>query len=260
VTLALLELRSLARSPILWLGIALVVAGSLPDILAFWPMLEGNDAIAHDLSLWFMGFAALAAGWLGQRDRRTGAEPLVNSTPADSRAAVVCARIAAVVVTSLGGFALVFAAILAVTAVRGGQGTPDFRLYADGALLVALGASIGYGLGYVTGSRLVCLMAAPALPALNQLLLTVAFGHPDIGPEVDWGWLVPSVYEPPRSVALGFLPDIWTGHIVWLLALVLLVAGGVAVVAAHRVRARRPLLLSFVVIAVGSALAVASAA
>jgi hypothetical protein len=260
VTLTFLELRRLARSPILWLGVVLVAAGTMPDIFIFWPMIEGNDLIAHDSSLWFMGFAALAGGWLGLRDRRTGAEALVGVTPADGRATVEPARIAALLGASLTGFALVFAAALAVTILRGGGGIPDLRLYLDGALLVALGACVGYGLGYLTGSRTICLFAAPALPALNQLLLSIAFVHPDSGPEVDWAWLLPSVYEPQRSVALGFLPDIWSGHIAWLVALVMLLCGGVALVGARRAGAHRALTLSIATLVMGSLLGAFSGA
>jgi hypothetical protein len=260
VTLALFEVRRLARSPILWLGVILVTAGGMVDINAFWPMLEGNDLIAHDLSLWLMGFAALAAGWLGLRDRRTGADALVGVTPADGRAVVVPARIAALLTACLGSFALVFGAALAVSAARGGHGTPDLRLFLDGALLVALGAGVGYGLGYLTGSRTACLFAAPALPALNQLLLGIAFVHPDSGPAVDWAWLLPSVHEPQRSVTFGFLPDIWSGHIAWLVALVALVCGGVTLVASRRARARRTLTVSIAALAIGSSLATFSGA
>ena len=254
MTLALLEARRLARSPILWLGVVLVAAGTMPDIFSFWPMIEGNDLIAHDSSLWLMGFAALVGGWLGLRDRRTRADALVGVTPADGRATVVPARIAALLGASLAGFALVFAAALAVTILRGGHGTPDLRLYLDGALLVALGACVGYGFGFLTGSRTVCLFAAPALPALNQLLLGLAFAHPDTGPEVDWAWLLPSVYEPPRSVAFGFTPDIWSGHIGWLVALVMVVCSGVALVAAHRAGARRARVVSIAALVMGASL------
>jgi hypothetical protein len=260
VTLALFEARRLARSPILWLGVVLVTAGGLVDILALWPMLEGTDLIAHDLSLWLMGFATLAAGWLGLRDRRTGADAVVGATPADGKAAIVPARIAALLAGCLGSFALVFGAELVVTAVRGGQGTPDLRLYVDGALLVALGASVGYGLGYLTGSRLVCLLVAPALPVLNQLLLGIAFVHPESGPAVDWAWLLPSVYEPMRSVTFGFLPDIWTGHIAWLAALVILVCGLLTFVTARRAGARRALFLATAALALGGSLAAYSGA
>jgi hypothetical protein len=260
VTLTLVEVRRLARSPILWLGVILVTAGGMVDINAFWPMLEGNDLIAHDLSLWLMGFAALAAGWLGLRDRRTGADALVGVTPADGRAVVVPARMAALLAACLGSFALVFGAAMAVSAVRGGHGTPDLRLYFDGALLVVLGACVGYGLGYLTGSRTVCLFAAPALPALNQLLLGIAFVHPDTGPAVDWAWLLPSVYEPQRSVTFGFLPDIWKGHIAWLVALVMLVCGGVTLVASRRAQARRTLTVSMAALVLGGVLAAFSGA
>jgi hypothetical protein len=260
VTLTVLELRRLARSPILWLGVALVTAGAMPDIFALWPMFEGNDLIAHDSSLWFMSFAALAAGWLGLRDRRTGAQSLVGATPADGRAVVLPARLGALMAACFTAFGLVFGAALLVTMVRGGHGTPDLRLYLDGALLVALGAVVGYGAGYLTGSRTICLFAAPALPGINQLLLGLAFTHPDIGPAVDWAWLVPSVYEPQRSVVLGFLPDIWTGHIVWLLALVMLLCGGVALIAARRAQARRAVAGSVALVVIGVSLAASSGA
>lgn len=260
MTLTLLELRGLARSPILWLGVVLVTAGAMPDILAFWPMLEGNDLIAHDLSLWFMAFAALAAGWLGLRDRHTGATALVGVTPADGKATVVPARVGALVVASFTGFAIVFGATLVVTAIRGGHGTPDLRLYLDGALLVALGGSIGYGLGYLIGSRIVCLLGAAALPALNQLLLGVAWGHPQEAPTADWAWLLPSVYEPERSVTFGFVPDIWSGHVAWLGALVVLVCGGITLIDGRRAASRRALIASIAVLVLGGLLAASSAA
>lgn len=153
---------------------------------------------------------------------------------------------------SFTGFALVFTSALVVTVLRGGHGSPDLRLYLDGALLVSLGACIGYGLGYLTGSRIVCLFAAPALPAINQFLLSIAFAHPDTGPAVDWAWLLPSVYEPQRSVTFGFLPDIWNGHIVWLVALVVLACGGVTLFAAVRARARGMVAASVATMVVGS--------
>jgi hypothetical protein len=259
VTLALFEARRQARSPILWLGVVLVIWGGTFDNTVITPMLEGDDLRAHDAAIWLVCFAALAAGWLGLRDRRTGAEALVAVTPADGKATVVPARIAAVVASCFGGFALVFGTALAISAVRGGQGTPDPRLYLDGALLVALGGSIGYALGYLTGSRIVCLLAGPGLPAVYTLV-TYGSDFSNAGEHgfTDASWLLPAGYEPPRSVTLGFLPDIWNGHIAWLLALVLLVCGGVALVAAWRAGARRALAVSIVAVVVAGVLALSS--
>ncbi|MGH2716704.1 MAG: hypothetical protein ACRDM7_23025 [Thermoleophilaceae bacterium] len=263
MTLALVEARRLARSPILWLGVLLVIWGGTFDNSVITPMLEGDDLRAHDAAIWHVCFATLAAGWLALRDRRTGAEALVGVTPADGKATVVPARIAAVVATCFGGFALVFGTALAISAVRGGQGTPDLRLYLDGALLVALGGSIGYALGYLTGSRIVCLLAGPGLPALYTLVTYGSdFSNAPSGGGgrgfVGTSWLLPAGFEPPRSVTLGFLPDIWNGHIVWLLALVLAGCGGVALVGAWRAGARRALAVSIVVVVVAGVLGLSS--
>jgi hypothetical protein len=253
MTLALFEARRLARSPVLWLGVVLVATPAIIETRTLWPMLEGDDMTAHGVGLWLSGFATLAGGWLGLRDRRTGTESLVNVTPAHGRAAIVPARVGALVAASFGAFAALFAAVLAASALRGGRGTPDLRLYLDGSLVVALGACVGYVVGYFTRSRIVCLLMGPGLPALSVWLQS---------PE-QVRWLLPIAadqYQASRSVTYGFLPDVWSVHGAWLAGLVSIVAGGVVLFAARGVGARRTLIASSVVVLIGCVLAVPAGA
>ena len=159
-SLAPIEARHLARSPVLWLGVVLSAASVAPALWSSWPVLAGDDLLAYQTSLLLGAGAVWAGAWLALRDRTSGATDLLTVTPTApwrlwlNRLVALAPVIAAV-------FALLFAAALAVSALRGGRGMPDLRLLADGMLGMVLSGLIGVAVGWLSGSRLVAVLASP---------------------------------------------------------------------------------------------------
>jgi hypothetical protein len=212
-----IEARHLSRSPLLWLGVLLAAAVAAIELNVVWPGLAGDDLIAYRDGVAVGAGALLAGAWLGLRDRATGAAELVAVTPtAPWRLWRV--RMAGVAVVAAAAFAALFAAGLAFSAARGGRGTPDPRLLADGAAGAVLGGWVGLALGRRTGSRLLPLLAAP-------LWVAVCFFGPMLAGELDAPVqrLSPLLAWEERSAALGFLPDALWPHLGYVLGLAMLV-------------------------------------
>jgi hypothetical protein len=240
---ARIEARHLTRSPLLWLGFGLALALMTVSQLPFmsWPVLAGDDLYGYQTGYLISGGALLAGAWLGLRDRLTEAADLVTVTPT-APWRLVAARLASVAAVATGAFAVAFAIALAVSAVRGGRGTPDLRLLADGALAVVLGGWVGVAVGRRSGSRMVSLLAAPvwvagclmvgAWPAIlgGESALAVQRLAP----------LLAFNSATDRSAALGFLPDPLWPHLGYLLGLVLLVGVGLLTLAARGSSQRPP--------------------
>jgi hypothetical protein len=130
--LARIEVRHVARSPLLWLGMVLAAAFAALELLSVWPVLAGDDLLAYRNGFIVAGGALFAGAWLALRDRTSGAAELVAATPiAPWR--IWRARLAGVAGAAAAAFTVIFVAGLAVSAARGGRGTPDLRLLADGA-------------------------------------------------------------------------------------------------------------------------------
>jgi hypothetical protein len=232
-----IEARHLARSPLLWLGFALAAAGAALEMSWFLPALAGDDLLAYTSGgLLLSGGAVLAGAWLGLRDRATGAADLLAVTPT-APWRLQRARLAAVVVVAAGVFTVGFAAALAVSAVRGGRGTPDLRLLADGALAVVLGGWIGLVVGRLTGSRMVAVLAAPLWVVVGFLFVA---GPSLRGISVSVQYLSP-VLNPNHSAAYGLLPDPLWPHLGYLLGLIVLVGGMLLVLASRGSSQRVPL-------------------
>jgi hypothetical protein len=209
-----IEARHLARSPLLWLGMALAAASMAPALWSSWPVLAGDDLFAYQSSLLVGTGAAWAGAWLGLRDRVSGAADLLAVTPT-APWRLWWARLAALAAAGAAGFALLFAASLAVSAVRGGRGTADLRLLVDGALAVVLGGLVGVAVGRLSGSRLAAVLAG----VLWYLLCMFAA---DSGMSPAYRLAPALMQEGPRSVEFGFLPDPFWPHLAYLLGLVLL--------------------------------------
>jgi hypothetical protein len=209
-----IEARHLARSPLLWLGVALAAASMAPPLWSSWPVLAGDDLFAYQSSLLVGTGAAWAGAWLGLRDRTSGAADLLAVTPT-APWRLWSARLAALAAAGAAGFALLFAASLAVSAVRGGRGTADLRLLVDGALAVVLGGLVGVAVGRLSGSRLVAVLAG----VLWYLLCMFAA---DSGMWPAYRLAPALMQEGSRSVEFGFLPDPFWPHLAYLLGLVLL--------------------------------------
>jgi hypothetical protein len=229
--LARIEARHLARSPLLWLGVALAAASVAPSLWSSWPVLAGDDLLAYQSSLLVGTGAAWAGAWLGLRDRASGAADLLAVTPT-APWRLWWARLAALAAAGAAGLALLFAAILAVSAARGGRGTADLRLLADGALAVVLGGLVGVAVGRSRGSRLVAVLAG----VLWYLLCMFAA---DSGMSPAYRLSPALMLEGSRSVEFGFLPDPFWPHLAYLLGLVLL-AGLLLLNLAARGSGQRP--------------------
>jgi len=241
-----IEARHLVRSPLLWLGFALAAAGVALEMSWFLPALAGNDLLAYTSGgLPLSGGAVLAGAWLALRDQTSGAAELVAVTPT-APWRLLRARLGSVAVVTAGVFTFGFATALAVSAVRGGRGTPDLRLLADGALAMVLGGWVGMAVGRLSGSRMVSVLAAPvwvvvcflfmAGPSLRGISLSVQHLSPVLNPQ-------------HHSAAYGLLPDPLWPHLGYLLGLIVLVGALLLVLASrgssHRVPLR-PLLVAAV--------------
>jgi hypothetical protein len=240
---ARIEARHLTRSPLLWLGFGLALALMTVNQLPFmsWPVLAGDDLYGYQTGYLISGGALLAGAWLGLRDRLTGAADLVAVTPV-APWRLVGARLAGVAAVAAGVFTVGFAAALAVSAVRGGRGTPDLRLLADGALAVVLGGWVGVAVGRRSGSRMVSLLAAPAWVA-GCLMVgawpAILGGQPALAVQ-RLAPLLAFNSSTDRSAALGFLPDPLWPHLGYLLGLVLLIGAGLLTLATRGGSQRPP--------------------
>jgi hypothetical protein len=241
-----IEARHLARSPLLWLAFALAAALAALEMSWFLPALAGDDLLAYTSGgLLLSGGAVLAGAWLGLRDRVTGAADLVAVTPT-APWRLQRARLGSVAAAAAGLFAVGFAAALAVSAIRGGRGTPDLRLLADGALAVVLGGWVGLVVGRLTGSRMVAVLAAPAWVVLCFLVVA---GPSLRGLSVSVQHLAPVLNPQDHSAAYGLLPDPLWPHLGYLLGLVGLV-GALLLALASRASSQRVPLRPLLVVAV----------
>ena len=231
-----IEARHLARSPLLWLGVALGAALVAPEMSWYLPALAGDDVIVYrGGGLLISGGALLAGAWAALRDRATGVAELVAVTPT-APWRPWRARLAGVAVAVAGVFAVAFAAGLAVSVARGGRGSPDFRLLADGLLAVVLGGWVGVAVGRLTSSRMVAVLAAPVWVSLSMLV----GGQGQTEAPLTVQNLAPVLFLQNRSAAYGFLPDPLWPHLGYLLGLTMLV-GALLVAFGSRGGRRLPL-------------------
>jgi hypothetical protein len=245
-----IEARHLARSPLLWLGAALGAALVALELSWYLPALAGDDVIVYRSgALMISGGALLAGAWAALRDRVAGTADLVAVTPTAPRRPWR-ARLAGVAVAAAGVFAVAFAAGLAVSVARGGRGTPDLRLLADGMLVAVLGGLVGVAVGRSSGSRLLSVLAAPVWVALSMLV----GGQGQTEAPLTVQNLAPVLFLLNRSAAYGFLPDPLWPHLGYLLGLTVL-AGALLVALGARGEPRLALKPVLAVAAVGLILA-----
>jgi hypothetical protein len=219
------EARHLARSPLLWLGVALAVWPTALSLRSEWPTLSFGAVMAYQHGFLIGAGAVWAGAWLGLRDRVSGAADLVTVTPT-APWRLWRARLASIAAVAAGAFALLSAAILAVLAADGGRGAPDLRLLADGALAVVLSGLVGVAVGRLSGSRLVAVLAGPVWFLLCMFAADAGFSPAHR--------LAPSLLqEGPPSVEFGFVPDPFWPHLGYLLGLVLLIGVGLLALVAR---------------------------
>jgi hypothetical protein len=186
------------------------------------------------------------------RDRTSGAADLVAVTPT-APWRPWWARLAGVAAGAAGVFGAAFAAGLAVSAARGGRGTPDLRLLADGVLAVVLSGWVGLAVGRLSGSRMVSVLAVPVWVTLSMLV----GGQGQTEAPLTVQNLAPVLFLQNRSAAYGFLPDPLWSHLSYLLGLTVLVG---ALLGALVSRQRLPVRALLAVAAAGLVLAGATGA
>jgi hypothetical protein len=214
--LSRIEARHLARSPLLWLGIVLGAASVAPALWSTWPILAGDDLLASQNSLLVGTGAVWAGAWLALRDRTSGAGDLLVVTPT-APWRLWWSRVAALAAVSAAVFALLFTAVLGISAARGGHGMPDPRLLADGVLAVVLSGLVGVAIGRSSASRLVAVLAG-----VLWYLVCMFAADPGMSPGYRLSPML--MTEGPRSAEFGLLPDPLWPHLGYLLGLVLVVA------------------------------------
>jgi hypothetical protein len=231
--LARTEARHLARSPLLWAGLALALPVLFLTLSPNWPALAGDDLVAY-LPVSVFGSGALLAGaWLALRDRVTETADLVAVTPT-APWRLQRTRLAGVAAVAAGAFALLFAATLALSAIRGGRGAPDLRLVADAMLVMVLSGWVGVAVGRISGSRMVSVLAAPVWAGVCVVapMFLEESGLP-------LQRLLPVLIRETRSAEFGFLPDALWPHLGYQAGVVLLL-GVLLLVLAARGSAQRP--------------------
>ena len=143
-----IEARHLARSPLLWLAFALAAALAALEMSWFLPALAGDDLLAYTSGgLLLERRGAAGRGLAGPAGPGRPGPPTWLRSPRPrpggcSGPGWPASRWSPPACSACG-----FAAALAVSVGRGGRGTPDLRLLADGALAVVLGGWVGAGRG-----------------------------------------------------------------------------------------------------------------
>lgn len=230
--LALFEAKKILRNPLLWLGATLLGAFSWLNAREFWPLIPDDVAFAYQGAVVLAAFALLVGAWVGLRDRTSGADGFLASTPLRQRGLVVPARMAALAAGGSAVFLVVAGAVAAFSWARGGHGAPDAYLVADGALYVALAACTGFAIGHLTGSRILSLLAAPLLPGFGFYLQGSMAGRLR-----DPVWALPNPQPPPRFGPVGYVPDVLPVHVAYLAAGAVGLIGVVWFVTGRRERA-----------------------
>lgn len=252
--LVLFEARKAVRNPLLWLGAALVVAFAVANAVGYWPSVPEDAEHAYGGLAALSCFTLLVGAWVGLRDRTSGAESVIASTPLRGQALVAPARMAALALVALVVCTIAFAVTATVSFARGGRALPDPFLVLDGGLYVALAACTGFAIGYLTGSRILSLLAAPVLPGIVFFLQGSQSGS-----IVESSWLLPSPKLPGRFGPLGYLPDVFPIHNAYLAGALLALVGFVWITTGRK-ESSAAARAGFVAATVGGAVVVASAA
>ncbi|MEA2460418.1 MAG: hypothetical protein QOH90_595 [Actinomycetota bacterium] len=247
------EAKRAARSPLLWLGVALVTPFVWLNLNGYWPIVPRAVEHAYGGIAVLAGFATLTGAWVGLRDIRAGAESLIASTPAAQKATLVPARMLAL---ALGAFVTglaAFGAAIAVAKLRGALGSPSLDLILDASFFVAGAACAGFAIAYFTRSRAVCLLVGPLLAALDVIVVNrLASSYRSAM------WLVPNPRTPQRFPTIGYLPDIFVRHTLYVLALTAILFGAVWLKDSIRTQAHRATAICVLLVTLGSGTALAS--
>lgn len=228
IAIASVEARRAATSILLWMGVVAVVGLDYASSKDYWPVIPGDVARAYEMLLAIGACAFLTGAWGGLRDKRHGMMALVAATPGGLRRALV-GRSAGIAATSGALTVLTLVAVAGVSFIRGGRGAIEIGFLVDAAGFGAAFAAAGFAVGTITGSRIASLLGTPAV-AIAVFWLE---GRLKV-PIMDGLWLLPHVTPPQWYGPLGYLPDVWLIHGVYLLGLATAISSGVVLYMAAR--------------------------
>jgi hypothetical protein len=222
------ELRHLAYVLlVLGVGVSAIVAIAQAD--AAYPIIGYATGVAYHEGEILSAFLFLLGAWLAMRDRRSATTDLISSTPTEP-GLVRATRLGALAVASAAAFGLLFLIGLASTLAHGGSGVVDWVLVPDGMLGSALVAWLGFALGLVASAPVVVLGAA--LYSGGSYFINTQYTHYNTL-HVGFQWLLPFPPLPQWSADLGYVPNIFGTHLVFVLGWLLL-TGGLIVTAPFR--------------------------
>lgn len=218
--IAWIEGRKAARAVLLWLGVVAVVGFYLLNAELYWPAVPLDIGLAYE-SLLALGTAAFLVGaWAGLRDQRHGTTALIDVTPGGRRRVLLGRSTGVAIMCGVAVMVAVLGVAIA-SRIRGGGGWVAVGVLVDAVGFGAFSGALGLAVGTLTGSRLASLFAAPAFSIITFWL------EGRLSVPVEQGlWLLPHVTPPEWYGPLGYLPDIWLIHGIYLgsLALVIVAA------------------------------------
>ena len=246
IALAWVEARRSSRSVVLWLGLIAVAGVGFLNGIGYWPVVPLDVATTYEAMI-ALGVAVFLVGaWGGLRDKRHGTVPLLDATPS-GLPVVITGRAAGIAVTSAAIAVLCLVAVSVLSVARGGGGAIAPGLLIAAAGLGAFFSVVGFATGTLTGSRVVSLFAGPIF-AIGVFLMEDRLAVP----MSEGVWLLPHLSAPEWYGPLGYLPDIWAIHGVYLFALAIAVTAGLGLVAARRGGAARAIPVLVAVLAVAA--------
>jgi hypothetical protein len=161
---------------------------------------------------------------------------MTRAVPTPARR-LLLARLGAVALAVLAAVTVVLTAALVYSWSRGGRGVPDLRVLADAEMAVVLAGWAGAALGLVVPS------AAASLAGMAAWIGIGVYWNQNDGLErlyLSVQRLSPVQFQYPRSVVIGWLPDVLWPRLAWSAGLLLVAVAGLVVLAGwHEARARR---------------------
>jgi len=214
------ELRHLSYALfVLGVGVSAIIAIEQMDIA--YPTVSYDTGVAYHEGEILSAFLFLLGAWLAMRDRRSAATDLISSTPTE-QGVVRMFRLGALAVASAGAFGLLFLIGLVSALTHGASGGVGWMHVPDGMLGSTLAAWLGFALGLIAPAPAAVLGAA--LYSGGSYFINTQYTHYNTL-HVGFQWLLPFPPLPQWSADLGYVPNIFGTHLVFVLGWLLLTGG-----------------------------------
>ena len=215
-----IELRHLTYI-LLVLGVGASAIIAIDQTNIAYPTVGYDTGVAYHEGEILSAFLFLLGAWLAMRDRRSATTDLISSTPTEP-GVVRAIRLGALAVASAAAFCLLFLIGLVSALAHGSSGGVNWVLVADGMLGTALAAWLGFALGLISPPPAAVLGAA--LYSGGSYFINTQYTHYDTV-HVGFQWLLPFPPLPQWSADLGYVPNIFGTHLVFVLGWLLLTGG-----------------------------------